>query len=141
MPDFPLARPPSWTERAECRTTDDPDQFTPKTEPPPRRLHRLQQKYCNPCPVSAQCLALRNEWGLEGIWAGQWHKNDSSVRERALKREIVDRVKAGETDASIARMTLTTTQFVAETRTAEGLPKNPEYGSGLTTPRKKVLTA
>ena len=141
MPDFPLARPPSWTERAECRTTNDPDQFTPKVQPSPRKLNRIQQQYCNPCPVSSQCQALRNEWGLEGIWAGQWFKNDARVRDRALKQEIIDRVKAGEPDASIARMTLTTVQFVMETRTAAKLDRNPEYGTCLTTPRRKVGAA
>jgi WhiB family redox-sensing transcriptional regulator len=74
--DFP--KPPAWTERANCATTDPAIFFPPKGG----RV-RAARKVCASCPVVAQCL----EFALEiddrhGIYGGLTVEQREQVRRK-----------------------------------------------------------
>jgi Transcription factor WhiB len=72
MPDSlftAMLRSETWDSAGLCRTAPDPNVFFPATESP-AAVAWVSSRYCDHCPVKAQCLdqAIASQDG--GLWAG-----------------------------------------------------------------------
>lgn len=128
-----MVKPPEFTRQSACKDAGDKhdDLLFPGRPPSEKKLARVRLQFCNGCAVQEQCRQLGESSGSEGIWGGDWFKGNATVRDEALKREVIERVRDGETDSSISRMTGVDRSAVSTWRRAEGLPPNVPFGATL----------
>lgn len=76
----------NWAERAACRT-DPPGLLTAEFFED-ENFDRLKREYCEPCPVSGECLAQAIlerdlEFGLRALTPKERRSYDRALRDRA----------------------------------------------------------
>jgi len=77
-----LVRDFSWTERANCKSTDTANFYPEKADPLLMKKLSAAREACAECPVRQECLDYAIEYEPLGFWGGMTEKDRKLLRRK-----------------------------------------------------------
>lgn len=124
--------PAHWSDHGACRTADPAVFFPDLNEPYPVEVLDAARRYCDHCPVHAQCHEHAVEHETEGIWAATTPRQRRRIRiafgrpeprgwqtvEDPATDDLIDSLDDGRPAELIAELAGVSTRTVVRRRTA-----------------------